>query len=136
MARELRLSNQTYPCPCCGYMSFEDPPGSYDICQICHWEDDAVQLRFPYRGGANLPLVDAQKNYAAFGACQEHLKQYARQPVEGDVRDPQWRPFDWAIDGGELGPEDGLAYFIAVGATQGTEELYYWRNDADDPDPI
>jgi len=32
----------TYPCPCCGYLVFTEPPGSYDICSICFWEDDPV----------------------------------------------------------------------------------------------
>jgi hypothetical protein len=44
----------TYPCPSCGFIVFDDPPGSYEICQVCGWEDDIVQLRNPdYRGGAN-----------------------------------------------------------------------------------
>ncbi|NIP43329.1 MAG: hypothetical protein GWN61_14025, partial [candidate division Zixibacteria bacterium] len=33
-----------YTCPCCGYRTLDDPPGSYDICGICFWEDDTVQL--------------------------------------------------------------------------------------------
>lgn len=33
-----------YPCPCCGYLQFGEPPGSYEICAICFWGDDAVQL--------------------------------------------------------------------------------------------
>ncbi|MGE7024447.1 CPCC family cysteine-rich protein [Solibacillus cecembensis] len=27
----------------CGYRAFDDePPGTYDICKICFWEDDGV----------------------------------------------------------------------------------------------
>ena len=33
------------PCPCCGYLVFDEEPGSYSICPICYWEDDAVQLQ-------------------------------------------------------------------------------------------
>jgi len=45
-----------YPCPCCGHRIFDEPPGSCDICKICFWEDDNVQLRWPdYAGGANIP---------------------------------------------------------------------------------
>jgi hypothetical protein len=30
------------------------PPGSYEICPVCFWDDDLVQLRWPtYAGGAN-----------------------------------------------------------------------------------
>ncbi|MBO0609867.1 hypothetical protein J0911_12605 [Myceligenerans salitolerans] len=55
-----------FPCPCCGHQVFDQLPGSYEICGICFWEDDAVQLRWPdYRGGANRPSpVHAQANDA------------------------------------------------------------------------
>ena len=33
---------------------FTDLPGTFDICEVCGWEDDHVQLRFPaMNGGAN-----------------------------------------------------------------------------------
>jgi Cysteine-rich CPCC len=32
----------------------DGPPGSYEICPVCFWDDDLVQLRWPtYAGGAN-----------------------------------------------------------------------------------
>lgn len=55
-----------YKCPCCeNYTLYEKPPGTYEICDICHWEDDLVQYNDPtYKGGANiLCLNDAKKNY-------------------------------------------------------------------------
>ena len=49
-----RFRNQ-HPCPCCGFIVFAEEPGSYDLCPVCNWEDDAVQARDPeYRGGANV----------------------------------------------------------------------------------
>ncbi|MBC6973621.1 hypothetical protein H9I32_14995 [Bacillus sp. Xin] len=44
-----------YTCPCCGYKTLEEePPGTFDICSICFWEDDNVQFDDPdYEGGAN-----------------------------------------------------------------------------------
>lgn len=44
-----------YKCPCCGYYTFDErPSGSYDICPVCFWEDDPVQLDDPsYEGGEN-----------------------------------------------------------------------------------
>jgi len=61
-----------HPCPSCGYDVFGEPPGSYDICPICFWEDDIVQLAFPdLAGGANkCSLIEGQHNFAAFGACE------------------------------------------------------------------
>jgi Cysteine-rich CPCC len=49
-----------YACPACGFLTLrEPPPGSYEICAICGWEDDAVQFEDPnYRGGANQPSLN------------------------------------------------------------------------------
>ena len=60
------------PCPCCGHLIFLEPPGSYDICEICFWEDDIVMLRWPTSGGGanHASLVEAQRNYAEFGASE------------------------------------------------------------------
>ena len=70
----------TFPCPCCGYMVFEEPPGSYEICPICFWEDDPSQLRFQRTTGANhVSLVDGQRNYErdgdSFRMCDWQLVQ-------------------------------------------------------------
>ena len=55
-----------YPCPCCGYYTYEHvPDGSYDICHVCFWEDDPIQLEDPQcEGGANrVSLEQARLNY-------------------------------------------------------------------------
>ncbi|GKW45859.1 CPCC family cysteine-rich protein [Planococcus sp. NCCP-2050] len=79
-----------YTCPCCGYKTLnEEPPGTYEICGICYWEDDAVQFHDPdYEGGANgVSLRQAQRNYAAFGACDEASIESVRKPTKKDVKD-------------------------------------------------
>ena len=41
-------------CPCCGNLTLEGDSGDYDICAVCFWEDDPVQLRDPaYKPGAS-----------------------------------------------------------------------------------
>jgi hypothetical protein len=44
-----------FACPCCGYLTLdEEPPGTYEICVVCDWEDDAVQFDCPdFQRGAN-----------------------------------------------------------------------------------
>ena len=84
-----------YTCPCCGYQTLDEvPPGTYEICSICFWEDDGVQFDDPdYEGGANQPsLKQAQKNYVLFGACDESYIESVRKPNGSDVKDIHWKP--------------------------------------------
>jgi hypothetical protein len=63
---------ELFNCPRCGQPSLdEEPPGTYEICKVCGWEDDYVQFRDPgYRGGANHEsLLEAQANYQRFGSA-------------------------------------------------------------------
>jgi hypothetical protein len=76
-----------YPCPCCDHLTLQEPPGgSYDICPVCFWEDDGVQLSDPrYEGGANgVSLEEARENYRRFGACEERVLPYVRPPADGE----------------------------------------------------
>lgn len=72
-----------YKCPCCGYFTFDNKPdGSYDICKVCFWEDDPIQLGDPtYEGGANkVSLIQAKMNYIEFGACEHEMIPCVRKP--------------------------------------------------------
>lgn len=113
----------TYPCPCCGYHTLGEPPGSYEICPVCGWEDDLVQLRWPTAGGApNKPsLVEAQESFAAIGAKSEPALCRVRPPATDEIRDPGWRPvtdkddFEHWDDAEADWPSDRTA-------------LYWWRS--------
>lgn len=62
-----------YTCPCCRYKTLdEEPPGTYNICKVCFWEDDEIQFYNPdYEGGANrVSLNQGRKNFLEFGACE------------------------------------------------------------------
>ncbi|RTQ51386.1 hydrolase [Hymenobacter gummosus] len=79
-----------YPCPCCSYYTFDAPPdNSFDICPVCYWEDDGVQLREPtYAGGANkLSLEQARLHYAQYGACEPGMQRYVRAPLPDELPD-------------------------------------------------
>lgn len=83
-----------YTCPCCGYKTlYKKPPGTYEICEICFWEDDSVQYDDPdYEGGANVPsLKQAQKNFIELGACEKGCIEFVRKPDENDIRDVKWK---------------------------------------------
>ena len=112
------------PCPCCGYLVFPGSPGSYDICPICFWEDDALQLEFATTlgEGANYTtLAEAQAIFQRFGACEERLVPHCRPPG-GTPRDPEWRPVDPARDRFEDFESPGR-----VRAPRDPGALYYWR---------
>jgi len=89
-----------YPCPCCGYEVFAGPPGTYEICPICFWEDDLVQLAFPdLAGGANkCSLIEAQQNFERVGVCEPRFKDQVRSPNASDKRDARWRRLQPATD--------------------------------------
>jgi len=120
LAVEHGISPGPYPCPACGFLVFVEPPGSYDICPVCGWEDDAVQLRHPALcGGANASsLVEAQR------------RAVLRYPIDVQVtgecrRDLAWRPLsdpEWQRALATLSPGGHLP---ALGGPY-NEELYYW----------
>jgi Cysteine-rich CPCC len=68
------MSDRRYPCHCCGFWTLSDPQsGSYEVCPVCFWEDDAVQNEDPaFEGGANrVCLAKARLNFIRIGACAE-----------------------------------------------------------------
>ena len=113
-----------YPCPCCGYLVFDEPLGSYDICPYCFWEDDALQLEFAttHAAGPNkVTLLEAQRNHQQVGACTADMRRNVRKPPPDAPRDPAWRPIeperdsfeDWEAEPLVRAPDDA--------------DLYYWR---------
>ncbi len=119
-----------YPCPCCGYLTFEESSGSDEICPICFWQDDFVQLAFPdMAGGANkCSLIEGQRNFASFGACENRLIPNARPPREHERRDTQWRPFDPQNDS-HLQWESQEDRDLWQTVKDGQICLYYWLQE-------
>lgn len=105
---------------------FTEPPGSYDICKICFWEDDMFQLKFPNLnlGPNQVSLIDAQKNYKKFGVSELRLKKYVRKTTKNDNRDSVWRPFDLTQDSIDEGFQ-GVAHHYKW--EEDKMSLYYWR---------
>ena len=72
-----------FACPCCGFLTLhEEPPGSYEVCPVCDWEDDAVQSAdAEYEGGANaISLRQARANFREFGAAERASLVRVRSP--------------------------------------------------------
>jgi hypothetical protein len=115
--------SEAFPCVCCGHLTMGEPPGSYEICSVCFWEDDQVQLRSPDSAlGANrVTLIQAQQNYLAYGACDQAARKYVRPPQEDEPLERGWRPIDLARDVFEE-PGDTTRGWIADGTI-----LYWWR---------
>ncbi|MEV0363098.1 CPCC family cysteine-rich protein [Nocardia fusca] len=70
---------------------------------------DRVQLRWPtIPGGANrISLVETQRDYRDFSACDDTGRTHARSPEADEPLDPAWRPIDPARDHFE-DPRTGL----------------------------
>jgi hypothetical protein len=78
----------SYPCPCCKHLTLsEPPPGTYELCPVCYWEDDPVQFDDDrYEGGANrVSLQVARTNFVKFGACSEEFKGDVRPPLDDET---------------------------------------------------
>ncbi len=119
------MTAKNYPCPACGFLTLEEPSGSYEICPVCGWEDDHVQLRFSrLRGGANKDsLVEHQQSWIRGIplAVQEH---------QGFHSDSAWRPLtEEECEMPDDAPRTGMDYFKAA-----AEETpgYYWRRETDE----
>lgn len=109
-----------YPCPSCGFFVFDEPVGSYDICPICNWEDDHVQLKYPgMRGGANGDsLVEFQ--IKILKTLPIHVTEH-----QGYHRDKSWRPLKQEeCEKPNSYPKSGEDYFHAAGEDS---PVYYWK---------
>ena len=87
------MSSNKFACPCCGYKTFsERPDGTFEICPVCYWEDDPIQLADPdYEGGSNgVSLRQGQKNFQEFGACVRVMVKNSRKPNPDEARDNDW----------------------------------------------
>ena len=107
--------------------------GSYEICDICSWEDDPVQNEDPlFVGGANaVSLACARENYIRYGACQPSLADRVRPPDIGEV--PRFAAVQGikavlvgivrAMVSGNIGTFEGCSAVAAVGYPLDEPEL-------------
>jgi hypothetical protein len=114
-------NNNLFPCPSCGFLIFSEAPGSYEMCSICGWEDDPVQLTSPgMKGGAN------------GGSLKEYQDDILKEipldilEYEGSKRAKNWRPLkDEEVINSDNG--EGINYFHASLNTDTPK--YYWEDN-------
>lgn len=80
-----------YQCPVCGYYTFEKPAlGKQGVCPVCCWEDNVQQYQFPMKKGKSGSLLDARRNYKAFGSCTKETQAFARPPKQEELNGIKW----------------------------------------------
>ena len=115
-----------YTCPCCGYKVFDNPPGSFEICPICYWEDEAMQLRYPKEVGANkFSLVESQINFEKDGVSNIELKIFVRKASENEEKDKNWRKINLKKD--NIAEKDGERKINIY--PNDLTRLYYWEEN-------
>ena len=85
-----RAVSGAWSCPCCGCFTLEqEPPGSFQICAVCRWEDDRAQLEDVDReiGANDVSLASARRNYLTLGASDPSQRSRCRAP-RPDERGP------------------------------------------------
>lgn len=109
-----------YPCPCCGHLTFGEPPGSYEICSVCFWEDDAIQLRWPdWPGGANRPtLIEAQKIFQETGPVRNGWSPTSNLPPPISHSTP--------VDGPSTRPATPSSHETSRNEPPSDSTLLYW----------
>ena len=92
------------------------------MCEVCGWEDDALQLEFAttLAGGANgITLAAAQDRFLK---AETRLARKYAGAVFPREREPGWRPIDPAHDQFPLWDDEERKR-----ASVPDERLYYWR---------
>ena len=70
--------NEKHMCPVCGKYEFEYH-GCFDICEVCGWEDDNLQEKYPdLMGGANTMSLNQMREGYKMGKTREQVKEEVR----------------------------------------------------------
>ena len=117
-AAAVRAMDPPFPCACCGCLVFPEPPGSYAICEVCNWEDDALELEWPTTmvGANSRTLLESQRLF------HQDARLGRRPGYTSLPRDPLWRPVDPDRD-----PFEDARSPDRVRAPNNPVALYYWR---------
>ena len=71
MSQELRAKwkakakepDPRFKCPCCGKVTIVEGRGYYEICPVCHWEDDGIDAAEEYSEVNRATLAEGREAY-------------------------------------------------------------------------
>lgn len=71
---EATSENNKHQCPCCDYYTLSER-GIYDICPVCFWEDDGIDINQldQHSGPNHITLRAGRSNFQKFGACDSTM---------------------------------------------------------------
>ena len=73
-----------HQCLCCACWTLsEEPPGTFTLCPVCGWEDDAFQGKHPdFANGTNaVSLNTARRNFRLLGVSDPERLARTRPPT-------------------------------------------------------
>ena len=79
------MMDRLFACVWSGFARLrQPPPGTFQICPVCFWDDDDVQYQDPlYRGGANsVSLAEALESFLQLGAISKEHRTHVRPPTD------------------------------------------------------
>ncbi|WP_072016206.1 DUF6714 family protein [Leptolyngbya sp. KIOST-1] len=133
-------TDSLYPCPCCGYQTLTlEPPGTYLICPICFWEDDGdtgTANGHSWTGSNRVSLRQAQRNFAALGACEPQWLNDVCAPTPSDRREPHWQTVDALAEQTRRALMESVAAAFQGVTLDGGVSLHEARARDDYEDPV
>lgn len=113
-----------YACPCCGFHTFgSSPPGTYDVCGICGWEEDctgyleldkqnpdpmgqkisAWDTKWWGYANGDLTIEVARSNFERMGFSTDKITEFheAKKQSRGGLITPKYDElprYDWRTD--------------------------------------
>lgn len=97
---------EPHKCPVCGKFGFPHH-GSYEVCEVCGWQDDGVQEDDPNFGGANWETLNGYKALYKAGLHDA-----------SDEKKMKWLEDNGFLDNRE---DDGGHEFYIIGQDEGVE---------------
>lgn len=84
--------DKSYACLCCGYLTLpQPPPGTWDICPVCFWEDVPIDAGWIQN---QVALRQAQRTFLQIRASHEDWLEDVRPPAAAEARSNDWQPLD------------------------------------------